>query len=76
MANVLMQRGRIEGFIVLDYLGRAGEAFGKLGEWLATGKLQFATDVVVGLENAPTALDRLFIGVNRGKLMVKVADNG
>ncbi|MCX6606219.1 MAG: NADP-dependent oxidoreductase [Acidobacteria bacterium] len=76
LANVLMQRGGIEGFIVLDYLGRAGEAFGKLGEWLATGKLQFATDVVVGLENAPTALDRLFIGANRGKLMVKVADNG
>ncbi len=76
LANVLMQRGRIEGFIVLDYLGRAAEAFGKLGEWVATGKLQFATDVVVGLENAPTALDRLFIGANRGKLMVKVADNG
>jgi NADPH-dependent curcumin reductase CurA len=76
LVNVLMQRGRIEGFIVLDYLGRAGEAFGKLGEWVATGKLTFATDVVVGLENAPTALDRLFIGANRGKLMVKVADNG
>lgn len=76
LVNVLMQRGRIEGFIVLDYLGRAEEAFGKLGEWVATGKLTFATDVVVGLENAPTALDRLFIGANRGKLMVKVADNG
>lgn len=76
LVNVLMQRGRIEGFIVLDYLGRAGEAFGKLGEWVATGKLTCATDVVVGLENAPTALDRLFIGANRGKLMVKVADNG
>ncbi len=69
-----MQRGRIEGFIVLDYLTRAGEAFGKLGEWLATGKLQYATDVVAGLEQAPAALDRLFSGANRGKLMVKVAD--
>ena len=76
LANVLMQRGRIEGFIVLDYLGRAGEAFGKLGEWVATGKLKFATDVVVGLESAPMALDRLFSGANRGKLMVKVADIG
>jgi len=76
LANVLMQRGRIEGFIVLDYLGRAGEAFEKLGEWVAAGKLKFATDVVVGLENAPMALDRLFIGANRGKLMVKVADIG
>lgn len=76
LANVLMQRGRIEGFIVLDYLDRAGEAFGKLGEWVAAGKLKFATDVVVGLESAPMALDRLFSGANRGKLMVKVADIG
>ena len=74
--NLLMQRGRIEGFIVLDYLDRAGEAFGKLGEWVAAGKLKFATDVVVGLESAPMALDRLFSGANRGKLMVKVADIG
>lgn len=76
LANVLMQRGRIEGFIVLDYLGRAGEAFGKIGEWLAAGKLRFATDVVDGLENAPAGLDRLFIGANRGKLMVKVGEIG
>jgi hypothetical protein len=74
LANVLMQRGRIEGFIVLDYLARAGEAFGKLGEWLASGKLRYATDVAAGLEQAPAALDRLFSGANRGKLMVKVAD--
>ncbi len=76
LANILMQRGRIEGFIVLDYLDRAAEAFGKLGEWAATGKLKFATDVVMGLENAPTALDRLFSGANRGKLMVKVGEIG
>jgi NADPH-dependent curcumin reductase CurA len=74
LSKVLMQRGRIEGFIVLDYLARAGEAFGKLGEWLAAGRLRYATDVVAGLEQAPAALDRLFQGANRGKLMVKVAD--
>ncbi len=74
LGNLLMQRGRIEGFIVLDYLARAGEAFGKLGEWLEMGKLKYATDVVAGLEQAPVALDRLFSGANRGKLMVKVAD--
>lgn len=74
LANLLMQRGRMEGFIVLDFLPRAGEAFGKLGEWLAAGKLRYATDVVAGLDQAPAALDRLFSGANRGKLMVKVAD--
>lgn len=74
LANVLMQRGRIEGFIVLDYLPRAAEAFAQLGAWLAAGQLRYATDVVDGLPNAPAALDRLFSGANRGKLMVKVAD--
>lgn len=74
LANLLMQRGRMEGFIVLDYLARAGEAFEQLGKWLATGKLKYATDVVVGLEQAPEALDRLFSGANRGKLMVKVGN--
>jgi NADPH-dependent curcumin reductase CurA len=75
LGNVLMQRGRIEGFIVLDYLARAGEAFARLGEWLAAGRLHYATDVVHGLENAPAALDRLFAGANRGKLMLQVAEN-
>jgi NADPH-dependent curcumin reductase CurA len=31
--------------------------------------------VVHGLENAPAALDRLFAGANRGKLMLQVAEN-
>jgi NADPH-dependent curcumin reductase CurA len=76
LGNVLMQRGRIEGFIVLDYLGRAGEAMARLSEWVAAGKLQYSTDVVHGLENAPEALDRLFRGANRGKLMLRAGENG
>ena len=52
----------------------AGTRIG-LGEWLAAGRLHYATDVVHGLENAPAALDRLFAGANRGKLMLQVAEN-
>ncbi|MCX6587420.1 MAG: NADP-dependent oxidoreductase [Acidobacteria bacterium] len=76
LANLLMQRGRMEGFIVLDFLERAGEAMARLGEWVAAGKLRYATDIVDGLENAPAALDRLFAGANRGKLMLRVGENG
>ncbi len=73
-ANILVKSARVEGFIVLDFLHRAGQALQDLGRWLAEGKLQYRVDVVEGLENAPSALNRLFDGSNRGKLMVRVSD--
>jgi NADPH-dependent curcumin reductase CurA len=36
--------------------------------------LKHQETVVDGLENAPVALNRLFDGDKRGKLMIKVAD--
>jgi hypothetical protein len=70
--NLLMKRGRIEGFIVLDYMPRAAEAFDKLGAWYAQGKLKTRFDVVEGFANAPKALEKLFDGSNTGKLLVKI----
>ena len=71
-ARVLVQRARVEGFIVMDYMDRAQEAFGALGRWFAEGKLKYRVHVVEGLENAPAALVGLFEGANIGKLVVKV----
>jgi NADPH-dependent curcumin reductase CurA len=71
-ANILVKRARIEGFIVLDYMDRAQEAFAELGKWLAEGKLKYRVDIVEGLEHAPSALNMLFKGTNQGKLMVKL----
>ena len=45
-----------------------------MGQWLMEGKLKFETDMVDGLENAPTALGRLFEGANLGKLVLKVSE--
>lgn len=73
LAMLLMQRARMEGFIVLDYASRAAEAFNDLGQWLMAGKLKYRVDVVEGLENAPAALNKLFAGTNQGKLVVKIA---
>ena len=73
-ANILVRSARVEGFIVLDFLDRAGAALKDLGQWLAEGKLQYRVDIVEGLENAPRALNRLFDGSNRGKLIVQVSD--
>ena len=72
--NVLLKRARIEGFIILDYASRFPEARAALVGWLREGKLKYRTDIVDGLEKAPTALSKLFDGSNKGKLIVKVSD--
>ncbi len=70
--NLLIRRGRMEGFIVLDFFGRLPEAQAALGGWLAEGKLKSSEHLVEGLERCPDALNLLFTGGNTGKVMVKV----
>jgi NADPH-dependent curcumin reductase CurA len=70
--QILLKRARVEGFIVLDYIGRFPEAMAELTRWYAEGKLRYRVDVVEGLENAPRAINKLFDGSNQGKLIIKV----
>lgn len=72
--NLVGRRGRMEGFLVLDYMDRTAEAATALGGWLREGKVKDRVDVAVGFENAPAALARLFTGDNFGKQLVKIAD--
>lgn len=72
--NLLIQRGRMEGFVVIDYMPRAAEAIEVLSGWLREGKLRDQVDVQYGLENAPAVVARLFRGENRGKQLLKIAD--
>jgi NADPH-dependent curcumin reductase CurA len=72
-SNLLVQRVRLEGFIVLDHLGRIGEAIGDLARWMQEGKLQPLETIVEGFEQLPTAINMLFDGANTGKLVVRVA---
>lgn len=70
--RLLRQRGRMEGFIVLDFLARAEEASAVLRAWLEAGQLKDRVDMLTGLENAPRALARLFSGENQGKQLVQL----
>ncbi len=74
LANAINKRARLEGFIVMDYADRAEHAVRDLAHWYAEGRIRYRVDVVEGLERAPEALDGLFRGANRGKLVVKVSD--
>lgn len=69
---LVIKRARIQGFLVSDYLDRAVEAMTTLGRWLTEGKIKYRVDVQEGLEQAPRAVNKLFDGSNRGKLVVKV----
>lgn len=72
--NLTLRRGRMEGFIILDYADRFAEANEALAGWLNQGLLKQREDVAVGLENAPKTLARLFTGDNFGKQLLKIAD--
>ena len=71
---ILMQRLRIEGFIVLDFAERYPEAVAALGQWMAEGKIKVRTEIVDGLENALQTVKKLFTGANTGKLIIRVKD--
>jgi NADPH-dependent curcumin reductase CurA len=72
--NLVSKRGRMEGFLVFDYMPRAAEAIGALSGWVKAGELKYRVDVQHGLENAPAALRRLFEGKNEGKQLLRVAE--
>jgi NADPH-dependent curcumin reductase len=72
--NLISRRGRMEGFIVFDYMKRAPEAVGALAGWVQAGRIKNQVDVQHGLENAPATLRRLFEGRNEGKQLLRVAE--
>lgn len=70
--SLLVNRARMEGFVVIDYMGRMAEAMGAMGAWIAEGKLIAREDFVEGFGSFPDALAKLFAGENVGKLVLQV----
>jgi NADPH-dependent curcumin reductase CurA len=72
---LLVQRARMEGFLVFDYVSRYADAAREMAGWRAEGKLKTREEVVDGgIDAFPETLLRLFRGENTGKLVLKVAD--
>jgi NADPH-dependent curcumin reductase CurA len=69
---LITRRGRMEGFIVLDFASRFAEAQTELATMVLSGSLEHQEHLVDGLENAPSALNLLFSGGNHGKTLVVV----
>ncbi len=74
--NLIVKRGRMEGFLVLDFVGRFPAAQQEMAGWVAEGRVRYRVHVVDGLMSAPDALNLLFRGENTGKVLVRVSDPG
>ncbi|PPQ85379.1 hypothetical protein CVT25_006410 [Psilocybe cyanescens] len=67
--NLISQRAKIQGFIVMDYTSEYPAAIEELGKGLASGLIKRKFHIVEGgIEKAPVALPMLFSGGNTGKL--------
>ncbi|MFM6038909.1 MAG: NADP-dependent oxidoreductase [Sphaerospermopsis kisseleviana] len=73
-SQILMKRVLIKGFIVTDYVSQWDLAFREMGQWIQQGKLKYQQEIVQGLENAPTAILKLFNGEKMGKLIVQISE--
>jgi NADPH-dependent curcumin reductase CurA len=69
---LIVRRGRMQGFLILDFVERFPEAQAEMAGWLASGAVKSSEHIVEGLEHAPDALNLLFTGGNTGKVIVKV----
>lgn len=72
-ALILVNRLKIEGFIVSEHMEIWPEALQELGGLVASGKLRPRESVAQGIESAPEAFLGLLKGRNFGKQLVKLA---
>jgi len=71
-ALILINRMKIEGFIVSEHMEVWPEALAELGALVASGKLRPRESVAQGIEAAPEAFLGLLKGKNFGKQLVKL----
>jgi NADPH-dependent curcumin reductase CurA len=71
-ALFLINRMKLEGFIVSEHMEVWPEALAELGQLVASGKLKPRESIAQGIESAPEAFLGLLKGRNFGKQLVKL----
>jgi hypothetical protein len=69
---ILVNRMKVQGFIVSEHMEHWPQALKELGMGVATGKLKYRETVAQGIEAAPQAFIGLLKGRNFGKQLVKL----
>jgi NADPH-dependent curcumin reductase CurA len=73
LRSLLVNRVRLQAFIISEHLEIWDEALADLSAWLLGGKINYRETIAVGLENAPAAFIGMLQGRNLGKQLVKLA---
>jgi NADPH-dependent curcumin reductase CurA len=69
---LLVNRVKLQGFIVSDRQDLFIKAVTQLAKWVAQGKIKYHETVAEGLTNAPKAFIGMLKGANLGKQLVKL----
>lgn len=72
IGSVLINRLKLQGFIVSDHLSRWPEALSNIAKWLKDDKIKYRESIAQGIENAPKTFIGLLVGKNFGKQLVKL----
>ncbi|MFL6658591.1 MAG: NADP-dependent oxidoreductase [Massilia sp.] len=69
--HMLYQRATMQGILARDYVHRMDEMTRIVAPWVRAGEIVFEETVIEGFDQLPAALNSLFTGEHRGKLLVK-----
>ncbi|MCW5731808.1 MAG: NADP-dependent oxidoreductase [Alphaproteobacteria bacterium] len=72
MGSLLVNRVRLQGFIVSDNMAPWPKALRELGQMVARGQLKYRESVAEGIKSAPRAFIGMLKGENLGKQLVKL----
>ncbi|MCB0629575.1 MAG: NADP-dependent oxidoreductase [Saprospiraceae bacterium] len=70
--SLLVNRARMEGFLVFDFVAEYDTALREMAGWMAAGQLKGEETIVEGIENFHATFLRLFSGEKIGKLLLRV----
>ena len=70
--HLLVKRARAQGFVVFDHADRWDASVAQLADWVRSGKLRYAEEVLDGIDACPDALAGLYRGENWGKRVIRV----
>jgi NADPH-dependent curcumin reductase CurA len=70
--EVLTRRLRWSGFIIFDHIAEFPAAATELTQLATRKEIVFDEEILIGLEQAPSALARLYEGANRGKPIISL----
>jgi NADPH-dependent curcumin reductase CurA len=74
--NAVARGLTLRGFLARMYAHRMVDFRDEMRGWLADGRIVYAEHRYTGLEHAPRALIELFSGLNVGKVLVQIDDDG